>query len=121
MHLVLVRPLWSTRMKVQLLRLRALPSTISLRRRPTLRLMKVVRPQSYCNLLWVVRGRENFTKDEMLMLTNMSDIVNNIANALRETGLAHVDPDLFLAVMEMPGFSKEALICAYTFLLDNKA
>jgi hypothetical protein len=29
--------------------------------------------------------------------------------------------NLYLAVMEMPGFSKEALIVAYTFLLDNKA
>ncbi|CAD6263766.1 unnamed protein product [Miscanthus lutarioriparius] len=67
------------------------------------------------------RKMGNFTEDEMLMLINMSDAVNNVANALRETGLAHVDPDLFLAVMEMPGFSKEALICAYTFLLDNKA
>ncbi|CAD6337040.1 unnamed protein product [Miscanthus lutarioriparius] len=47
------------------------------------------------------RKRGNFTKDEMLLLTNMSDVVNNVANALRETGAAHVDPDLYLAVMEM--------------------
>ena len=47
------------------------------------------------------RKRENFTKDEMLLLTNMSDAVNNVANALRETGATHVDPDLYLAVMEM--------------------
>jgi len=55
------------------------------------------------------------------MLTNMSDAVNNIANALRETGPAHVDANLYFAVMEMPGFSEKALIVAYTFLLDNKA
>ena len=47
------------------------------------------------------RKRGNFSEDEMLMLTNMSDAVNNVANALRETGAAHVDPDLYLAVMEM--------------------
>jgi HSP20 family molecular chaperone IbpA len=57
----------------------------------------------------------------MFMLTNMSDDVNNVANALRETGPAHVDPELYLVVMEMPGFSEEALIVAYTYLLDNKA
>ena len=62
----------------------------------------------------------NFSEDEMLMLTNMSDAVNNVANALRETGPAHVDADLYLAVMEMPGFTEEALIVAYTYLLDNK-
>ncbi|XP_008666949.2 uncharacterized protein [Zea mays] len=67
------------------------------------------------------RKRGNFSEDEMLMLTNMSDAVNNVANALRETGPAHVDANLYLAVMEMPGYSEEALIVAYTFLLDNKA
>jgi hypothetical protein len=30
------------------------------------------------------RKRGTFTEDEMLLLTNMSDAVNNIANALRE-------------------------------------
>jgi len=45
------------------------------------------------------RKRGNFTEDEMLMLTNMSDDVNNVANALRETGPAHVDAKLYLAVM----------------------
>ena len=66
------------------------------------------------------RKRGNFTEDEMLILTNMSDAVNNVANALRETGPAYVDADLYLAVMEMHGFTKEALIVAYTYLLDNK-
>ena len=45
------------------------------------------------------RKRGTFSEDEMLMLTNMSDDVNNVANALRETGPAHVDADLYLAVM----------------------
>ena len=54
------------------------------------------------------------------MLTNMSDAVNNVANALRETDPAHVDANVYLAVMEMPEFSEEALIEAYTFLLDKK-
>jgi hypothetical protein len=67
------------------------------------------------------RKRGTFSEDEMLMLTNMSDAVNNIANALWETGPAHVDADLYLAVMEMSGFIEEALIVAYIYLLDNKA
>jgi hypothetical protein len=49
------------------------------------------------------RKRGNFSEDEMLMLTNMSDAVNNVANAFRETGPAHVDGNLYLAVMEMLG------------------
>jgi hypothetical protein len=66
------------------------------------------------------RKRGNFTEDEMLLLTNMPDAVNNVANAFREAGAAHVDPDLYLAVMEMQGFTTEALIVAYTYLLENK-
>jgi galactitol-specific phosphotransferase system IIB component len=49
----------------------------------------------------------------------MYNAMNNVANALRETRPAHVDADL--TVMEMPGFTKEALIVAYTYMLDNKA
>jgi hypothetical protein len=67
------------------------------------------------------RKRGTFTEEQILMLTNMSDVVNNVANALSETGPAHVDANLYLAAMEMLGFSQEALIIAYTFLLDNKA
>jgi hypothetical protein len=67
------------------------------------------------------RKRGTFTEDEMLLLTNMSDAVNNVANALRETSPTHVDANLYLAVMETPGYSEEALIVAYTHLLDNKA
>jgi hypothetical protein len=67
------------------------------------------------------RKRGAFTENEKLLLTNMSDAMNNVANALRETGSAHVDANLYLAVMETPGFSEEALIVAYTYLLDNKA
>jgi len=48
----------------------------------------------------------------MLTMTNMTDVVNNVASALRETRPAYVDPDLYLAVLEMPGFTTEALIVA---------
>ena len=53
-------------------------------------------------------------------MTNMTNAVNNVANALRETGPAHVDADLYHAMMDMPGFT-EALIVAFSHLLDNKA
>jgi hypothetical protein len=55
------------------------------------------------------------------MMTNMTDAVNNVANAMIKTGAAHVDPDLYLAVMENPAYSTKALIVAYTHLLENKA
>lgn len=67
------------------------------------------------------RKRGHFSEDEMLLLSNMSDAVNNVAVALRETGPAYVDGDLYSAVMEMGGYTEDALMAAYTFLLDNKA
>jgi hypothetical protein len=68
------------------------------------------------------RGREALSlRMRSSFSPNMSDAVNNVANALRETGPAHVDGNLYLAVMETPGFGEEELICAYTYLMDNKA
>ena len=66
------------------------------------------------------RKRPNFIEDEMLMMNNMTYAVNNVANALRETCPAHVDPDLYLAVTKMHGFTTEALIVVYTYLLENR-
>ena len=67
------------------------------------------------------RKRGTFTEEEILMMTNMNDAINNVASAMIKTGAAHVDPDLYLAVMEMTEFSTDALIVAYTFLLEHKA
>ncbi|CAO2152248.1 unnamed protein product [Urochloa humidicola] len=67
------------------------------------------------------RKRGHFSEEEMLMMTNMNDAINNVANAMLKTGVAHVDPDLYLAVMEMTDFSTEALIVGYTHFLENKA
>jgi hypothetical protein len=47
------------------------------------------------------RKRGHFSEDEMLILTNMSDVVNNVALAPREIGPAYVDGDLYSAIMEM--------------------
>jgi hypothetical protein len=66
------------------------------------------------------RKRGHFSEEEMLMMTNMNNAINNVANAMLKIGAAHVDPNLYLAVMEMPDFSTESLIVAYTHLLENK-
>jgi hypothetical protein len=65
--------------------------------------------------------RACFGVKEVLIMTNMIDVVNNVANALRESGPTHMDVDSYHVVMDMPGFSEEALIVAFSRLLDNKA
>jgi hypothetical protein len=67
------------------------------------------------------RKRAAMSPDEELVLTNMTDIVNIVANALLVTGPEQVHPDLYHAVILTPGFSEEALIAAFTHLLDNNA
>jgi hypothetical protein len=67
------------------------------------------------------RKRGHFSEEEMLMMTNMNDAINNVANAMLKTGVAHVDPDLYFVVMEMPNFSTKDLIVAYTDLLEDKS
>jgi hypothetical protein len=57
----------------------------------------------------------------MLLMTNMTDVFNNLANALREIGLAQVDADLYHAIMDMPRFSKEAISVSFSHLLDNNS
>jgi hypothetical protein len=61
------------------------------------------------------------SEEEVLVLTNMTDAVNNIAHALQETGSEQVHPDMYHAVMLTPGFTKESLIVAFSHLLDNKS
>ena len=67
------------------------------------------------------RKRPCFSEEEILIMTNMTDALNNVTNALRETGPAHVDADLYHAMMDMPIFTEEALIIAFSHLLDSKS
>ena len=54
-------------------------------------------------------------------MSSMTSAVNNVAEAIRETKVDDSHPDLYEAMMFMPGFSDEALIVAYSHLLDNRA
>jgi len=67
------------------------------------------------------RKRPCFTKEEVLVMTNLTDAMNNVANTLRETEPAFIDADLYHAIMDTPELSKEALIVAFSHLLGNKA
>lgn len=67
------------------------------------------------------RKRNCREEHEMNIMASMSSAVNNVAEAIRETKVEDSHPDLYEAVMFMPGFSEEALIVAYSHLLDNRA
>lgn len=56
------------------------------------------------------KRKRSAISDEALLMSNMTEAVNNVAAALRETGPAHAD-----------GFSEEALMVVLCHLLDNKS
>jgi hypothetical protein len=61
------------------------------------------------------------SEEDITVMTGMTDVVNNVADAIRETKIEDAHPGLYDAVMFMPGFQDEALLAAYGHLLDNKA
>jgi hypothetical protein len=67
------------------------------------------------------RKRSVLSEEDNLVLSNMTDAVKDVAAAIRETKVEVIHPDLYGAVMYMPGFTEEALICAFSHLVDNKA
>lgn len=55
-----------------------------------------------------------------VVLTNMIDAINNVAPTIRGIVVKEVQPELYGAMMCMPGFPEEALIVAFSHLVDNK-
>ncbi|KAJ1262834.1 hypothetical protein BS78_09G140200 [Paspalum vaginatum] len=60
-------------------------------------------------------------EEDTMVLTSVTDAVNNVADAIRATKDDEVHPELYGAVMYMPVFIDEALIVAFFHLVDNKA
>jgi hypothetical protein len=67
------------------------------------------------------RKRSMLTEEDTLVLSSVTDVVNNVAEAIHSTKVDEVHPNLYSAVMFMPGFTEEALIVAFSHLVDNKA
>ncbi|XP_012704411.1 uncharacterized protein LOC101757975 [Setaria italica] len=61
------------------------------------------------------------SEGDIVVMTGMTDAVNNITNAILQTKIKDVHPELYGVVMFMPRFIEEALMAAYSHLLDNKA
>ncbi|GJN13488.1 hypothetical protein PR202_gb00197 [Eleusine coracana subsp. coracana] len=66
--------------------------------------------------------RKRCINDEDLnVMSGMTAAVRDVVDAIRETKVEPSYPNLYGAVMFMPGFIEEALIVAYSHLLDNRA
>jgi hypothetical protein len=67
------------------------------------------------------RKRCTLTEEDQMVFSGMTEAVRDVAAAICETKVELVNPELYGAVMYMPGFNDEALIVAFSHLLDNKA
>jgi hypothetical protein len=67
------------------------------------------------------RKRSILSEEDHAVLSSMTEVVKDVAAAIRETKVEVLNPDLYGAVMYMEGFSEEALIVAFNHLTDNKA
>ncbi|CAO2206314.1 unnamed protein product [Urochloa humidicola] len=67
------------------------------------------------------RKRTMLSEEDVIVMAGMTDAVNNVAQVIRETKTEDVHPKLYEVVMFMPGFTEEALMAAYSHLIDNKA
>jgi len=67
------------------------------------------------------RKRSLLSDEDVVVLGGMSEAVKDVANAIRSTKVEDCHPELYGAIMFIPGFTEEALMFAYGHLLDNKA
>ncbi|XP_006656558.3 uncharacterized protein LOC102717165 [Oryza brachyantha] len=61
------------------------------------------------------------TEEEGALLTNMTSALHDVASAIRSTAHTEVHPDLYQAVMDLPGFSEDQLDLALAHLCANKS
>jgi hypothetical protein len=72
-------------------------------------------------LVVAVKGRGSCFLRRTHLCSLVTDVVNNVADAIHSTKVDEVHPNLYGAAMFMPGFTKETLIVAFSHLVDNKA
>ncbi|KAK1643459.1 hypothetical protein QYE76_061264 [Lolium multiflorum] len=67
------------------------------------------------------RKRGAFTDDELVAFTNMTVVVKDVAQAIRDNKPTDMHPDLYNAVMDMLGFAEDDLMATLSHLIDHKA
>ena len=68
-----------------------------------------------------MRRRCLLSEEDRDVMLSITAAVNNVADAIHETKIEDMHPQLYEVVMGMTGFSEEALIVTFSHFLDNKA
>jgi hypothetical protein len=67
------------------------------------------------------RKRDGLAEDELQAFTNMTEVVKDVVQAIRENKPLDAHPDLYKAVMNMLEYSPDALMAEPNHLVDHKA
>ncbi|KAK1620488.1 hypothetical protein QYE76_026005 [Lolium multiflorum] len=67
------------------------------------------------------RKRCTFADDDMAAFTNMTVVVKDATQAIRDNKPTNMHPDVYNAAMDMLGFTEEDLMVALSHLVDHKA
>jgi hypothetical protein len=67
------------------------------------------------------RKRCMLSDEDAVVLTSVTNAVNNVTEAIRSTKVDEVHLELYGTVMFMHGFTEETLIVAFSHLVNNKA
>jgi hypothetical protein len=59
------------------------------------------------------KRKRSMISEDTLVLSSVTDVVNNVVEVIRSTKVDEVHPDLYEAVMFMPGFREEVLHCCF--------
>lgn len=67
------------------------------------------------------RKRGALGDDEIQAFVSLTEVVKEVAQAIRESKPNEMHPDLYRAVMDAVGFTEEALMVALGYLVNHKA
>ncbi|XP_062208724.1 uncharacterized protein LOC133910230 [Phragmites australis] len=67
------------------------------------------------------RKRAMITEEEVVVFTGMTEAVKEMAGAIKATIHTEAHPDVYNAVITLPGFTEDVLLAALGWLYDNKA
>jgi hypothetical protein len=62
-----------------------------------------------------------FTDDKLAVFKNMNTAIKDVAQAIRDNKPTNMHPAMYAVVMDIIGFTEEALMAVLSHLVDHKA
>ncbi|AQK52915.1 10A19I.15 [Zea mays] len=67
------------------------------------------------------KRKRYMTDEDVVVFNGMKEVVSDVAAAVRESIHAEAPPGIYMAIINCPGFSREALMYALNHMMEHKA